>query len=468
MIAAVTDGFMDENLQQAVSEILRRADDGEKITIAECETFLNRVPGFTDKHGPEDTRAFLDYLGSPEKNIPIIHVAGTNGKGSVCSYISSVLTKADYSVGMFTSPHLVKLNERFAIDGKPISEGVFVEVFIETLRRVTEYDREEYFPTYFELLFFVAMLLYDVYPVDYLILETGLGGRLDATNVVEKPILTVITEIGYDHMQYLGTTLEDIAAEKAGIIKPGVPVVFFDKRPESTEVIKQRALELDSRAIAVESRNIENVTLSGDDAGNKCIAFSYNSLYDKYADLKLATQARYQAENGAVAVTCLEVLRDMGARITELDIRQGLLSAKWEGRMEEIRPGIYLDGAHNLDGMEAFLESVEGIECEGRKLLLFGIVGDKEYKEIILRILKSRQFGAVFVATLETERTVSVSDLKIAFEDSKDELGIIGLPIRYYSNVRDAVTDIITTRKSGDLIFAAGSLYLAGQIKTLV
>ena len=459
---------MDDKLLQAAQELIERADNNAKITADECEAFLNLVPGFTDKHTIEDTRAFLEFLGSPDENINIIHVAGTNGKGSVCNYLSSVLIKADYSVGMFTSPHLVRINERFAIDGKPVSEGVFVEVFLETLRRVQEYGREDYFPTYFEFLFFVAMLLYDVYPVDYLILETGLGGRLDATNVVSQPVLTVVTEIGYDHMQYLGTTIEEIAGEKAGIIKPGVPVVFFDKRPESTEVIKKAALEQDSRAIAVEQKNIENVQFIKDDNGNKYIAFSYNSLYDRYADLRLSTQARYQTENAAVAVTCLEILRDKGARITELDIREGLLSAKWDGRMEEMRPGIYVDGAHNLDGIEAFLESVCEINCDGRKLLLFGIVGDKQYKDIVLEILKSRQFDAIYVAVLETERSVSVSDLKTAFEDSKDELGIIGVPIKYYSNVRDAMTDIITMRKSGDFVFAAGSLYLAGQIKTLI
>jgi dihydrofolate synthase/folylpolyglutamate synthase len=459
---------MEEILLTEVRDIIERADNGAKITMAECEDLLNKVPGFTDKHTIQDTREFLDYLGAPERNLKIIHVAGTNGKGSVCSYLSSILVQADYSVGMFTSPHLVKMNERFAIDGKPISEGVFSEVFVETLRRVMEYDREDYFPTYFEFLFFVAMLLYDVYPVDYLILETGLGGRLDATNTVEKPLLSIITEIGYDHMQYLGTTIEDIASEKAGIIKPGVPVVFFDKRPESTQVIKNKALEVDSRAIAVEDRNIENIAVTKDDGGNKYIAFSYNSLYDKYADLKLATEARYQAENAAVAVTAVEILRDMGAKVTEQDIRQGLLSAKWEGRMEELRPGIYVDGAHNLDGIEAFLESVAEIGCAGKKVLLFGIVGDKQYKDIILEILKSGQFEAIYVAVLETERSVSVSDLKIAFEDSKDELGIIGLPIKYYTNVRDAVTDVITMRKSGDLVFATGSLYLAGQIKSLV
>ncbi len=459
---------MDETLYRAVTELLDRVDNNARITMGECEELLNKIPSFTDKHSIEETRAFLTYLGSPDENIRIIHVAGTNGKGSVCSYISSVLCKADYTVGLFTSPHLVNLNERFAVDGKPISEGVFVEVFIETLRRVLEYDEGGYFPTYFELLFFVAMILYDIYPVDYLILETGLGGRLDATNAVTRPILTVITEIGYDHMEYLGTTIEDIAAEKAGIIRSGVPIVFFDKRDESTEVIKKRALELDARAIAVEEKNIENVELIRDDGGNKYVAFSYNSLYDRYADLKLATQACYQAENAAVAVTCLELLRDQGLNISELDIREGLLAARWDGRMEEMRPGIYVDGAHNLDGMEAFLDSVSHISCEGRKHLLFGIVSDKQYKDIISMILKSGQFDSIYVAVLETARSVSISDLKIAFEDSKDELGIIGLPIKYYSNVRDAVTDVITMRKSKDYVFAAGSLYLVGQIKSVI
>ncbi len=459
---------MDDTLYLSVTEFLERADNNAKITIAECEELLNTVPKFTSKHSLEETRAFLDYLGSPDENINIIHVAGTNGKGSVCSYISTVLSKADYSVGLFTSPHLVSLNERFAIDNRPIAEGVFVEVFVEVLRRVMEYEDKEYFPTYFEMLFFVAMLLYDVYPVDYLILETGLGGRLDATNAVTKPVLSVITEIGYDHMEYLGTTLEDIAAEKAGIIKKGVPVVFFDKRKETSDVIKKAALEQEVRAIAVEEKNIEDVEFVRDEGGNKYIAFSYKSLYDKYAELKLATQALYQTQNAAVAVTALEILRDSGAEVSELDIREGLLSAKWSGRMEEMRPGIYVDGAHNLDGVEAFLNSVSRIECEGRKHLVFGIMADKLYRDIISMILKSGQFDSIYVTILESKRSVSMSDLKIAFEDSKDELGIIGLPIKYYSNVRDAMTDVITMRKSGDCVFAAGSLYLVGQIKSAI
>ncbi|MBQ7657806.1 MAG: bifunctional folylpolyglutamate synthase/dihydrofolate synthase [Butyrivibrio sp.] len=459
---------MDDLLLAQIDELLERAENGAKIKISECDSFLNQIPSFSDKHTIEDTRDFLDYLGNPQDNLNIIHVAGTNGKGSVCNYISTVLTKADYTVGMFTSPHLVSVNERFAIDGKPVSEGVFVEVFIETIRRVMEYGKEGYFPTYFEFLFFMAVILYDVYPVDYLILETGLGGRLDATNAVANPILTVITEIGYDHMQYLGTTIEQIAAEKAGIIKRGVPVVFYDKRAEASDVIKKKALELDARAIAVEARNIENVGICRDESGNKYIAFSYNSLYDKYADLKLSTEAKYQTQNAAVAVTCLEVLRDKGARISEMDIREGLLTSKWDCRMEEMRPGVYVDGAHNIDGIEAFLDSAEDIGCDGRKMLLFGIVGDKQYKDIIYEILKRNIFDAIYVATLETSRTVSTSDLKIAFEDCKDELGIIGLPIKYYSNVRDAVTDVIAMRKSGDYVFAAGSLYLAGQIKSVI
>ncbi len=459
---------MEDIVRGKVEEFISRFDSGEIISLAECETFLNEIPGFTDKHTIEDTRDFLAFLGNPDENMKIIHVAGTNGKGSVCCYVTNILNAAGYSVGTFTSPHLVSITERFSVDGKNISEKIFLEVFIELLNRVLEYDKEDYFPTYFEFLFFMAMILYDVYPVDYLVLETGLGGRLDATNSISSPVLSIITEIGFDHMQYLGNTIEAIAGEKAGIIKRGVPVVFFDKQKESSETIKNRALELDTRAIMIEDKSIENVSTIRDESGNKYIAFSYNSLYDKYVDLKLSTEARYQAENAALAVTATELLRDNGAAITELDIREGLLNAKWEGRMEEIHPGIYVDGAHNIDGMEAFLDTVKEIPSEGRKLLLFGIVGDKQYRDIICKILLSGEFDAIYVAVLETSRSVSVADLKTAFEDCKEEHHIFGVPIKYYTNVRDAITDIVTMRKSGDIVFGAGSLYLAGQIKAIM
>ena len=247
-----------------------------------------------------------------------------------------------------------------------------------------------------------------------------------------------------------------------------IDIVFFDKRDESTAVIKKRALELDSRAVVVESRNIQDIRRIEDEAGNKYVAFSLNSLYDKYVDIRLSTEALYQTENAALAVETAGILRGLGTEISELDIREGLLSAKWEGRMEEVRPGIYVDGAHNIDGITAFLESIKDMNCSGRKLMLFGIVSDKQYKEIVRSILASREFEQIYVAVLETSRSLSVSDLKGAFEDAKDELGIIGVPVKYYSNVRDAITDIITNRKSGDMVFVAGSLYLAGQIKGML
>ncbi len=459
---------MEKDLLDRIDGLINQGEIVGNLSVKDCEDFLNSIPGFTNKHTIEDTRAFLDFIGNPDENMKIIHVAGTNGKGSVCSYISSILMKAGYKVGTFVSPHLVKINERFLVDGKMISDGLFIQIFLETLQRIKEYDVEGYFPTYFEFLFFMAMTLYDVYSVDYLVLETGLGGKLDATNSIARSEINIITEIGFDHMQYLGNTISEIAGEKAGIIRSGVPTVFFDKQQESTDVIKAKALELDSRAVVVQEKDIENVRGVCDENGNKFIAFSYNSLYDKYVDLKLSTQARFQAENAAIAVTAAEILKNNGAEISEQDIRTGLLTAKWEGRMEEIRPGIYVDGAHNMDGIEAFLDSVKEIDAEGRKILLFGVVSDKQYLGIVDKILLSGQFDYIFVATLETSRSVSVGELKGAFEHGKEEFGIFGLPIKYYSNVRDAVTDIITVRKSGDIVFAAGSLYLTGEIKSLL
>lgn len=459
------------------SEILSRmktlieiSESGIKLDVKECESFINDLQKFTTKNDMAATRQFLDYLGAPDENMQIIHVAGTNGKGSVCCYISNILTAAGYSVGMFTSPHLVNICERFVVDGKQITNGLFAEIFIELLKRIIEYDVEDYFPTYFEFLFFMAMLLYDVYPVDYLILETGLGGRLDATNSIEKPLISIITEIGYDHMQYLGNSISEIAAEKAGIIKSNIPVVYLDENIEAATVIKDKAKEMSSEEYPVNRDFIRDSKVCVDDGGNYHIDFSYESRYDRYVDLSINTVAEYQIENVAIALTAISVLQKEGLNITEENVQKGLAVSKWSGRMEQILPAFYVDGAHNIDGMEAFLESAGIVQCEGRRFLLFGVVGDKQYSDMIYKILESGLFSNICVAVLDTNRSVSEADLKSAFDENKEKLGdrCNNYVLSVYTNVRDAVTAIITERKSGDVVFAAGSLYLVGQIKEIL
>lgn len=457
---------MKDEFTTRIDDIMMRIDSGARLGFYECERFIELIPAFTEKHSTPDTRSFLEYLGSPDCKMKIIHVAGTNGKGSVCNYLSEILRQAGFSVGMFTSPHLIKLTERFCINGKPIEDNIFCEIFAELMRKIRAYKHKEYFPTYFEFLFFMAMLLYDKYTVDYLVLETGLGGRLDATNSVHQPVLDVITEIGMDHMQYLGNTISEIAAEKAGIIRENVPLVFLNRRDVSTEVIEKRAIELGSKYYRVEPSYVYDIKPEPDDVGNICIDFSYESKYDKYCGLRIQTVAKFQTENAAIAIMCTRALMDMGVNITEEDIRFGLRKAKWGGRMELVLPGIYVDGAHNCDGMEAFLDSVSEIPCGGHRYLLFGAVSDKQYHLMIRQILEKNLFDRVFISVLETSRTVSEAQLKAAIESETARLERdINTRFFYYGSVRDALMEILTERGVGDVVFAAGSLYLVGQVR---
>ena len=454
--------IMKDAVTEKMIQSVREKYNKGKLTVSDCGQFLNEIPRFTRKHALEDTRRFLDDMGAPDQKMKIIHVAGTNGKGSVCAYMDSILRTAGYTTGMFTSPHLVSITERFRINGEVISEELFLSSFIQVLEQMPDDAHPDYFPTFFEYLFFMAMVLYRDHPVDYLILETGLGGRLDATNSIRNPKICVITEIGMDHMQYLGNTIEAIAGEKAGIIKKGVPVVFCDRRSESSNVILKKAAEMSADAYRVSGENITDATVRSLPDGNKCIDFSYESRYDKYVGLAVSTPAIYQLENAALAISAAELLIKQGAEITQQDIRKGIFATHWEGRMERIKPWFYVDGAHNEDGMEAFLDSVRMIDCTGHRFLLFGVVGDKQYSQMIGRILESGLFDRIAVAALYTERSVSEDELERTFLAQSAESRT--QQIRFFADVRSAYAWTYANREQNDLVFAAGSLYLAGQI----
>lgn len=425
----------------------------------EAEQYLLETPRFTVKHTLEETRCFLRVLGAPEENKKIIHVAGTNGKGSVCAYLCSILTEAGYCVGMFTSPHLVEMRERFRIRKEPVSKERFLWSFqyvmehLEKMQRVS--GNPEYHPTFFELLFLMGMVLFREEKADYIILETGLGGRLDTTNSIENPCLTVITEIGYDHMEYLGDTIEKIAKEKAGIMKPQIPVVFSDKRKEATEVILERAKKLENRAVAVNAEDYIHRKLT-----NKSIDFSMQSRYYDYIELKLMTPALYQTENAAIAVRCIEALMDScgnATGITLKNIQDGLRKACWEGRMEELLPGVYVDGAHNEDGIRAFVQSVEADGCQGRRCVLFSAVADKDY-ELMIDILKDRHlFDHVAVAGIHSSRAAQPERLKQLF-------GVCA----FYRDTEAALDDLLNKKEEDDLLYIVGSLYLVGEVKALL
>lgn len=441
----------------------------------EAQQYLLEIPRFTSKHSLEETRCFLGILGSPEDNKRIIHVAGTNGKGSVCAYLCSVLTQAGYKVGMFTSPHLVEMRERFRIGKELISKEQFLWSFqyvmghLEQMRQVSQ--DTQYHPTFFELLFLMGLVLFREEKTDYIVLETGLGGRLDATNAIAKPMLTVITEIGYDHMEYLGDTIEKIAGEKAGIIKPAVPVVFCDKRKEATQVILETAQRLGSKAIAVGEEDWIHRNLT-----NKSIDFSMQSRYYDYIRLRLMTSALYQAENAAIAVRCIEELMEAEKLLPEVEvspnrgentsgrtaitlrqIQEGLAHARWEGRMEEVLPGVFVDGAHNEDGIRAFVQTVEADGCLGRRSVLFSAVADKDY-ELMIDILKDKPlFCTRAVVGIHSSRAAQPERLQQVFGTCA-----------FYDDTKEALDDLLNKKKEDDLLYIVGSLYLVGEVKALL
>lgn len=431
-------------------------------TLGEAVDYLYNVPRFTTKSSPEDTKAFLRKLGNPDTKLNIIHVAGTNGKGSVCAYLRYILEEAGYTTAVFTSPHLVDIRERFLIKGNMVDEQLFMEAFLK-IYNFLDWDALEqesdsaYHPTYFEYLFFMAMLLFERAGVDYCILETGLGGRLDATNSVSRKELSIITRIGLDHTEYLGDTLEQIAGEKAGIMKAGAPVVFVDTEESVTRVFCRRAEDLGIPVYSVSKKDYAFLSFE-----NKKIDFSLQTEYYGCIRLTLCTLARYQMENAALAVRAVEIL-DKGRSVTEEHIVQGIQNCFWQGRMEEVLPEVFVDGAHNEDGARAFLETVAEDACTGERYLLFGVVQDKDYDRMVVRLLDSGLFRQVAVTHLQSARSASLESLKELFEHRNKETDSYAYTL--HENADTALKELLQRKKPGDRVYVAGSLYLVGEIK---
>lgn len=436
-------------------------------SYADAEHFLDDVPRFTRKNPMEETKGFYEFIQSRdhgryiEKNLgKVIHVAGTNGKGSVCAFLQSICLESGYRTGMFTSPHLVTTRERFCVDGTMISEEVFMEAFCWLSDRITEYHRirPEYFPTYFERLFFMGIYVFAGAGVDITILETGLGGRLDATNVVQHPVVTVITEIGLDHMAYLGNTIREIASEKAGIIKRGVPVVFSDRKRAASDVICQKAEESGCKWHAVSENDYKINEIQ-----KKFIDFSVVSRYYDYGRMTVNTMAVYQAENAAVAVRTCEVLkRTCGfGKLTVGSIKAGIGKMRWACRMEEVRPGVFIDGAHNEDGIAAFVQSLN--MSPEKCVLIFSVMKDKQYDKMI-ELLCGLSMVTDFVIThIPGERGADLKELGMIFERYAG-----GHAQRIYvcEKIEEAVAyGLAVQKRDGGRVYIVGSLYLAGIVE---
>ena len=441
------------------------------MNYKQIEEYILNIPKFRPEGSIGIARKFYEFLGKPGKSSTIIHVAGTNGKGSTCAYMNSVLTEAGYKVGMFTSPHLVSVRERMRIGSILISEQEFVAIHEELEKQLKVYNKNicenaneittekehtskrqgEYIPTFYEFLFFMAMLYFEEKQTEVIILETGLGGRLDATNIIDAPKVVVITEIGKDHMEYLGDTYELIAEEKAGIIKKGSYVVYSGNRQETAKVIERKAKETGVLCKCVEKLEKQDYRFV-----DKKIDFSFCSRYYGYIPIRLNTCAIYQVENAGVALHALE---NMGIDISREAMQKGMEKCRWEGRMEKILPEVYLDGAHNEDGIEAFLSTIRMDGCKGKRWLLFSAVADKEYVNMKEKLIGSGLFSNIYAAPLKNVRGISKEELEQIFCDYKD------LQVRVVNRTCEGLQEILDLKEEKDFVYVTGSLYLVGEIK---
>lgn len=431
----------------------------ETFTYEEAAAYIEEIPKFTKKHTLEHTKTFLKRLGNPAADRKIVHVAGTNGKGSVCAYLQAILMAEGKRTGFFTSPHLVSVNERIRVDNIQIDNETFLKVFRKVLKIVRQMveDGIEH-PSYFEFLFGMGMTAFAETDVEYIILETGLGGRLDATNAIDNPALAIITSISLDHTAILGDTIEKIAGEKAGIIKPGVPVFFDGSSKKAAEVIKAKASEL-----GVSCREVTKNAYEIQEVHRKYIAFSGRSAYDKDVIFQVPMCGCYQAMNAELALEASEYLL-AGEEIHMDRWKEALAELHWEGRMERVGAHITVDGAHNPGAMEAFVESVKALdESErGEMVLLFSSVSDKKYDQMIEYLCENLDVKAYVVTQIEDERGVPAEELADVFRRYTDR------PVYCKERLEDAVRTAMNERGETGEIYCLGSLYLVGMMKKLL
>lgn len=423
----------------------------------EVLAWLESLGQFGSRPGLERINQVLDALGRPEKGLNIIHVAGTNGKGSVCTFVSSVLTAAGYRTGLYTSPHLVHYTERFQINGVAPEEEDLAPYFTQ-VRDATErlYASSGLILTEFEVLTVVAFLYFTAQQVDYLVLETGMGGRLDATNVV-TPKLVVITRIGLDHTAILGSTLAAIAGEKAGIIKQQVPVVLAAQEPEAAAVIRATAQKNKAAFYAAE----EVVSVYPKDHNLSGQRFDIKIADRWLPNLYIKLLGSHQLENVATAACALQVLTEQGVCVSEAEFRQGLAGASWPARFELVNtnPLAIVDGAHNPNGAEALTRTVREYLQGWQLILVVGLLGDKDINAIV-KLMASFATEAI-VTRPDSPRAAAPNEVATKFR-------AFGVKAQAEADIGTAVNKALSIAGPKDAVLVCGSLYLAGKAREIL
>ncbi len=436
------------------------------MTYDEALEYIHSVCWKGSRPGLSRITELTGLLGNPQDSLRFIHVAGTNGKGSVSAMTAGVLSAAGYKTGLFTSPFIVRFNERMQIDGHDISD--------EELAQITEYvrpyaDSMADSPTEFELITAIAFVYFKRNNCDYVVLEVGMGGRLDSTNIIKAPsvAVSVITGIAMDHTAFLGDTPEKIAAEKAGIIKEGVPVVFGGAHiPVGAEegkcevdpvscaaVIRSRAEEMNAPYIEADYRRLSNL---------KTDIFGADFDFEDIKGLHIPLAGVYQPYNAATVLTVFETLKRSGVKISEDALRRGLAGVKWPGRFEILcrEPMIISDGGHNPEGIDAAVASIKAYFGKEKVYLLSGVMADKDYSHMVSRM--SEVACRVFTVRPDNPRALSSEEYAKVFAEA-------GVMSEGFSSVKEAVFAAADACvRDGRALVCLGSLYMYGDVRNAV
>ena len=399
--------------------------------------------------GLERVQTLCHALGDPQDSLKFIHVAGTNGKGSFCAMLDSVLRAQGYRTGLFTSPYIMEFGERMRVDGENISEEELCSL-VERVKPIAAAMEDK--PTEFELITALAFLYFAEKKCDYVVLECGLGGRLDATNVIKTSILSVITGIALDHTAILGDTHEKIAAEKAGIIKSGVPVLWCGSHAGAERVIEEKAREIGADFVKIDrsTMKVKEMTLSGTNFDFGC-----------HKDMRIPLLGSYQPLNAANVLTAIDLLRSMGVEIGEDAIKSGLATVVWHARFEKIyeEPLVVADGGHNPEGIDGAVESVKQYFSE-KVGIVTGVMADKDYRYMAGRIAEVAD--KVFCLTPDNPRSLPAAEYAKVFEE-------LGVSAKACGSVDEAVISALEWgRESGKPVICLGSLYMYGEIRRAI
>lgn len=416
-------------------------------TYEDIEQFFQRRKKLKIKLGLERMQFLLKKLGNPEKKLFAIHIAGTNGKGSTVQFLQSVLKNNGYKVGVFTSPSFTNLCGHILIDGKEIDEQEFVRVFQQLLPYIQQLDEKSDSPTEFEILTVLA-IQYFAEKIDIAILEAGMGGRYDTTNVID-PTISVITNVSTDHIQFLGESMEEIAAHKAGIIKENRPVVVGNVTEKVKNVIIEEAKEKNAAVYFLHEHYFYK-------NGEQKYTWSFE---DEEIHFSVGSHGIYQVENISIMLMVLKLLANDGIDINWNDINSLIESTELVGRFEKIveKPLIILDSAHNVRGIEMFIQSVERSYHDKKKHLLFAGFKDKALDEMLQRL--TSHFDSISVTTFQHERAATLNDMQELAE--KHHFQVV-------EDWKEKIISILNDRSRTDVYFVTGSLHFIAQVRTFI